>query len=239
MRRFARSELLLGKENMRKLEGSHIAVFGVGGVGSYAVEALARSGVGKLSLFDSDTVSLTNINRQLIALDSTVGMPKVSVCAQRCRDINPEIIVHEHQIFFTTENAHEIDFASFDYVIDAIDTVSAKIELARICDALSVPLISSMGTGNKIDPTKLKISDISKTSVCPLARVMRKELRERGIKKLKVLYSEEVPIKPCYDENSEKKGNLGRLAPASFATVPSCAGLIIANEVMLDICHKK
>ncbi len=239
MGQFARSELLLGKDGIKKLSGSHIALFGVGGVGSYAAEALARTGVGELSVFDNDSVSVTNINRQLIALHSTIGKAKTAVCASRCRDINPNIVVHEYEMFFTKDNADTVDFSHFDYVIDAIDTVSSKILLAEICTNFGIPFISSMGTGNKLDPSKFEICDISKTSVCPLARVMRKELKERGLRKLKVLYSKEIPQKPLYDQESETKGNLGRFAPASIATVPSVAGLLIANQVILDICGKK
>lgn len=236
---FSRSALLLGDDGIKKLSESHIAVFGVGGVGSYAVEALARTGVGKLSLFDSDTVSLTNINRQLIALHSTVGKYKTEAAKERIADINPECAVFEHRIFFTEETAGEIDFSEFDYVVDAIDTVSSKILLALICKEKNIPIISSMGTGNKLCPTQLEISDIYKTSECPLARVMRRELKCRGIKKLKVVYSREKPISPKYGKNAETKGSGNRPAPGSVAFVPSAAGLIIASEVVKDIIFEK
>lgn len=230
---FSRSRLLLG-DGMQKLACSHVAVFGLGGVGSYAVEALARTGIGKLSLFDSDTVSYTNINRQLIALHSTVGTLKTEVCKKRISDINPDAKVFTYPVFFTRENADSIDFSAFDYVVDAIDTVSSKILLAEICNFHGIPIISCMGTGNKLDPTMLKVSDIYKTSVCPLARVMRRELKKRGIKKLKTVYSEEVPLSPDYPEDFEKKGS--GFAPGSISFVPSAAGLIIAGEVIKDLC---
>ncbi len=237
MTEFSRSRLVLG-DSIEKLYHAHVAVFGIGGVGSYVVEALARTGVGKLSLVDADTVSISNINRQLVALHSTVGKLKTSVAKERIADINPNAQVFEYPIFFTAENAKEIDFSQFDYVVDAIDTVSSKILLAQICAEKNIPIISSMGTGNKLDPTMFEICDISKTSVCPLARVMRRELKARGIKKLKVLYSKEEPITPQYDENSEEKGSLGRKAPGSVSFVPSCAGLIIAGEVIKDLCKE-
>ncbi len=232
---FSRTELVLG-DSIQKLFCSHIAVFGIGGVGSYVAEALARCGVGKLTLVDSDNVSASNINRQIIALNSTVGKPKTSVMKDRIADINPDAQVFCHNMFFTAENADSMDFSQFDYVVDAIDTVSSKLLIAQICDKLNIPLISSMGTGNKLHPEMFKIADISKTSVCPLARVMRRELKLRGIKKLKVLYSEEIPIKPQYNENSEKKGS--GMAPGSISFVPSVAGLMIAGEVIRDICGK-
>jgi len=232
---FSRTELVLG-DSIQKLFCSHIAVFGIGGVGSYVAEALARCGVGKLTLVDSDNVSASNINRQIIALNSTVGKPKTSVMKDLIADINPDAQVFCHNMFFTAENADCMDFSQFDYVVDAIDTVSSKLLIAQICDKLNIPLISSMGTGNKLHPEMFKIADISKTSVCPLARVMRRELKLRGIKKLKVLYSEEIPIKPQYNENSEKKGS--GMAPGSISFVPSAAGLMIAGEVVRDICGK-
>lgn len=234
---FSRSRLVLG-DSIEKLYFAHVAVFGIGGVGSYVVEALARTGVGKLSLFDNDTVSVSNINRQLVALHSTVGKLKTAVAKERIADINPKAEVFEYPIFFTAGNAGDIDFSQFDYVVDAIDTVSSKILLAQICAEKNIPIISSMGTGNKLDPTQFEICDISKTSVCPLARVMRRELKQRGIKKLKVLYSKEEPITPQYDETSEEKGNMGRKAPGSISFVPSCAGLIIAGEVVKDLCKE-
>lgn len=234
---FSRSKLVLG-EGVQKLKNCHVAVFGVGGVGSYTVEALARTGVGAISLFDNDCVSSTNINRQLIALHSTVGRQKTEVAKERILDINPDCRVFSYPVFFTAENAHEFDFTQFDYVVDAIDTVSSKILLAQICTEKNIPIISSMGTGNKLDPTLFEIADINKTSVCPLARVMRKELKARGIKKLKVLYSKEIPVSPKYDETSETKGNMSRYAPGSVSFVPSVAGLIIAGEVIKDLCRR-
>lgn len=233
---FSRSYLVLG-ESAKKLENCHVAVFGIGGVGSYTVEALARTGVGSLSLFDSDTVSRTNINRQLIALNSTVGREKTEVAKERILDINPNCKVFSYSVFFAKDNADTIDFSRFDYVVDAIDTVSSKILLAKICYEKNIPIISSMGTGNKLDPTRFEITDINKTSVCPLARVMRRELKERGIKKLKVLYSKEIPVKPDYKEDAEEKGITGRAAPGSVSFVPSVAGLIIAGEVIKDLCR--
>jgi tRNA A37 threonylcarbamoyladenosine dehydratase len=232
---FSRSRLVLG-DGAEKLKNCHVAVFGVGGVGSYTVEALARTGIGKISLFDSDTVSETNINRQLIALHSTVGKLKTEVAKERIKDINPDCEVFSYPVFFTAENESDFDFTKFDYVVDAIDTVSSKILLAKICTENNIPIISSMGTGNKLDPTKFEIADINKTSVCPLARVMRKELKARGIKKLKVLYSKEIPVSPKYNEQYETKGNMSRYAPGSVAFVPSVAGLIIAGEVIKDLC---
>lgn len=230
---FSRTQMLLGDEAMEKLKKSHIAVFGIGGVGGYTVEALARTGVGELTLIDNDTVSVTNINRQIIATHSTVGRYKVDAAGERALDINPEIKVNALKTFFTAETADEFDFSQYDYVIDAIDTVSGKIELAVRCEALGVPIISSMGAGNKLDATAFEVSDIYKTSVCPLARVMRRELRSRGIKRLKVVYSREQPVTAagCCDESAQGKRQL----PASIAFVPSVAGLIIAGEVIKDL----
>ena len=238
MTEFSRSRLLLG-DSIEKLYGSHIAVFGIGGVGSYTAEALARCGVGRLTLVDSDKVSISNINRQIIALQSTVGKYKTEVMRDRIADINPHAQILCKNIFFTEDTACEIDFSQFDYVVDAIDTVSSKILLAQICTQKSIPLISSMGTGNKLHPELFEICDINKTSVCPLARVMRRELKARGIKKLKVLYSKEIPLTPEYGNDDEEKGNCGRKAPASISFVPSCAGLMIAGEVVRSICGKQ
>lgn len=223
MNRFERTELLIGKENLEILKKKSVIIFGVGGVGSYAAEAAARCGIGKITLVDNDVVSMSNINRQIIALSSTLGKPKVSVMAERIRDINPECAVTEYQCFYTKNK--EIDISGYDYIIDAIDTVSSKIALIEEADRLNVPIISCMGTGNKLCPEKFEISDIYKTSVCPLAKVMRRELRSRGIKKLKVLYSKEEPKRAA--EN-------GRI-PASIAFVPPVAGLIITGEVIRDI----
>lgn len=224
---FERTELLLGSSAIEKLKNSRVAVFGAGGVGGYAIEALARSGVGTLDIIDNDTVSLSNINRQIYALRSTIGEYKVDVAAKRIQDINGAATVNTFKTFFLPENAHEFDFAQYDYIIDAIDTVTAKIELVVRAAEANTPIISSMGTGNKLNPTLFEVTDIYKTSVCPLAKVMRYELKKRGIKKLKVLYSKETPVKQTAGEN--------RRIPASCAFVPSVAGLIIAGEVIRDL----
>lgn len=237
MNQFERFELLLGTEALEKLNNSRVAVFGVGGVGGYTVEALARSGVGRLDLIDSDTVSLTNLNRQIIALHSTLGQYKTNVAAARVRDINPECEVTVHRMFYLPETAEQFDFTEYDYIVDAIDTVSGKLELALRAQEAGTPIISSMGTGNKLDPTAFEVADISKTSVCPLARVMRLECRKRGIKKLKVVYSKEQARKPL-SIPSESDGTR-RSIPASTAFVPSVAGLIIAGEVIKDLCQIK
>ena len=221
---FSRTEMLIGKEALEKLAKAKVAVFGVGGVGSYVVEALVRAGVGALDLIDNDDVNITNINRQIIALHSTIGLAKVEVAKQRALDINPEINVQGYKTFFNSENSLEFDFSQYNYVVDAIDSVASKIELVLKSQEADVPIISSMGTGNKLDPTKFEIADIYKTSVCPLARVMRTELKKRGVKKLKVLYSKEEPIK----QN-------GQRVPASISFVPSVAGLIIAGEVVKNL----
>ncbi|MBQ8827140.1 MAG: tRNA threonylcarbamoyladenosine dehydratase [Oscillospiraceae bacterium] len=228
---FARSELLLGDENMNKLKNARVAVFGIGGVGGYVTEALARTGVGKLDLFDNDTVSETNLNRQIIALTDTVGQYKVDVMKERISKINPEAEVNAYRTFYMPENSGDYDFTQYDYIVDAIDTVTAKIELAVKASEAGTPLISSMGTGNKLDPTLFEVTDIYKTSVCPLARVMRRELKLRGIKKLKVVYSKEEPIKPALSNEITAKRNV----PGSLAFVPSAAGLIIAGEVIKDL----
>ena len=233
-KRFERQSMLLGEEATATLSQKKVALFGVGGVGSYAAEALARCGVGRIELIDSDTVSESNINRQLCALTSTVGLPKVSVVAARLRDINPDIQVSERMEFFLPENADTFDFSSYDYVIDAIDTVSAKIELALRCKKMNIPLISSMGTGNKLDPTAIRVSDLSKTEGCPLARVMRRELKARGITHLKVVWSPEPPISPAVSLYSDN----GKPIPASIAFVPSVAGLIAAGEAIKDMIKK-
>ncbi|MGN0459633.1 MAG: ThiF family adenylyltransferase [Ruminococcus sp.] len=228
---FSRTELLIGDDGVDKLKNSRVAVFGVGGVGGYVVEALARSGVGTIDIVDNDDVSLTNINRQIIALHSTVGRPKVDVMEERIRDISPSTVVNKYNCFFLPENSDKFDFRRYDYVVDAIDTVTGKIELAVKCKEFNVPLMSSMGAGNKLDPTAFKVTDIFKTKVDPLARVMRNALKKRGIKKLKVVYSEETPLTPLpSDEETSKK-----VVPGSTAFVPSVAGLIIAGEVIKDI----
>jgi len=250
LNQFSRTELLFGKEAMEKLEGSRVAVFGIGGVGGYAVEALARSGVGELDLIDDDKVCLTNINRQIIATRSTVGKYKVDVAEQRVKDINPNIKVNTYKCFYMPDTADQFDFTQYDYVIDAIDTVTGKLELIKRAEAVNVPIISSMGAGNKLDPTAFKVADIYSTSVCPLAKVMRRELRKLGIKKLKVVYSEEMPIRPIEDmaiscrqhcicpPGTARKCTARRDIPGSTAFVPSVVGLIVAGEVIKDLAKK-
>ena len=230
MQELLRSEMLFGKENVEKLQNKRVIVFGIGGVGGYVCEALARTGVGYIDLVDNDTVSLSNINRQIIALHSTVGKSKTDVMKERIYDINPNIQVNVFNTFYTKENQDSFDFTKYDYVVDAIDTVSGKIALVECCNAAKTPIISSMGTGNKVDPCAFKVADIYKTSMCPLARVMRNELKKRGIKKLKVVYSEEIPITP-----DEVRGENGKVVPASCAFIPPVAGLIIASEVIKDL----
>ena len=230
--RFERQSLIIGEEATERLARKKVALFGVGGVGSYAAEALARCGVGCIELIDSDVVAKSNINRQLCALTSTVGRPKAEVVAERLKDINPDITVIPRQEFFLPENADSFDFPSYDFVIDAIDTVSAKVEIAVRCTSLGVPMISSMGTGNKLDPTALKIADLQDTIGCPLARVMRRELKKRGILHLPVVYSEETPIKPLSDLASPT----GKPTPGSVAFVPSVAGLLAASKAIKKLC---
>lgn len=232
MNAFSRTELLLGSENMDRLKKARVAVFGVGGVGGYVVEALARSGVGSLDLIDQDTVNLTNINRQIIALHSTVGRYKVDVAKERILDINPDAVVRTYRIFYLPETAEQFDFTEYDYVVDAIDTVTGKLMLAEQANASDTPLISSMGAGNKLDAAAFQVADIYETSVCPLAKVMRRELKKRGIPKLKVVYSREQPIN-CAVNDSEEPGR--RSIPGSVAFVPSVTGLIIAGEVIRDL----
>ena len=238
MEQFVRTEMLLGTETMEKLKNAHVAVFGVGGVGGYVVEALARSGVGEFDLIDNDTVALSNINRQIIATHSSVGKYKVDVMKERILDINPDAKVTVHKCFFLPENSGDFDFSKYTYVVDAIDTVTAKIELIIKAQEAGVPIISSMGTGNKLDPSKLEITDIYKTEMCPLARVMRTELKKRKIPKLKVVYSKEQPIKVQKKEDnqitSEKQGRI-KDVPGSVAFVPPVAGLMIAGQVICDI----
>ena len=245
---FSRTELLLGKEAMDRLAGARVAVFGVGGVGGYVCEALVRSGVGAFDLIDDDKVCLTNLNRQIIATRSTVGRYKVDVMKERMLDINPDVDVRTHQCFFLPENADDFPFEEYDYVVDAVDTVTAKIELVMKAREKKVPIISSMGAGNKLDGSQFKVADIYKTKVCPLAKVMRHELKKRGVKKLKVVYSEELPIKPVEDmaiscrtncicpPGAKHKCTERRAIPGSTAFVPSVAGLIIAGEVVKDLC---
>lgn len=229
---FMRLEALIGKEQADSLRNKRVAVFGIGGVGSYTAEALARSGVGSLFLVDNDTVSISNINRQLIATLNTVGQKKTAAAKERILSINPEAQVEECNIFFSPETSGEIDFTRFDYVVDAIDCVTGKIELVMKSGQAGVPVISCMGTGNKLNPTRFEVADIYKTSVCPLARVMRRELKSRGVKKLKVVYSKEEAITPLSDTGENGKRSP---APASCAFVPSVAGLIIAGEVIKDL----
>lgn len=223
---FCRTAQLLGNENVEKLFYKHVIVFGVGGVGGYVVEALARSGVGKISIVDNDVVNESNINRQIIALHSTVGMQKVEVLKNRILDINPECKVFVYNQFFLPENSNDFDFSIYDYVVDAVDTVTAKLEIIKKSKESNVPVISSMGTGNKLNPMGFKVSDISKTKVCPLTRVMRNELKKRGISKVKCVYSEENPV-------------IQTQTPASVAFVPPVAGLLIASEVVKDLCIEK
>lgn len=224
---FSRTELIIGKENIEKLKKAKVAVFGIGGVGSFAVEGLARAGIGNFVLVDKDAVDITNLNRQIIATRKTIGKPKVEVARDRILDINPDANVELHQKFFLPETEGIID-DSIDYIVDCVDTVTTKIELVVRANKLKIPIISSMGTGNKLDPTKFEVSDICNTVVCPLAKVMRKELRTRGINDLKVVYSKEEPIKIKFDSEEKK-------VPGSISFVPSVAGLILAGEVIKDL----
>ena len=230
---FQRTQLLLGNENMEKLANARVAVFGVGGVGGYVVEALVRSGVGTIDLIDDDDVSLSNINRQIIATTRTVGRPKVEVAKERILEINPDAKVNIYKTFYLPENKEMFDFSQYDYVVDAIDTVTGKISLVMQAKEANVPIISSMGAGNKLNPAMFEVADIYKTSVCPLAKVMRRELKKRGIKKLKVVYSKEEPITPLPSDEKNEAGR--RSIPGSNAFVPSVVGLIIASEVIKDI----
>lgn len=229
---FSRTEILIGAENMDKLKSARVAVFGVGGVGGYTVEALVRSGIGTIDLIDNDKVSVTNINRQIIATTSTVGKYKVDVAKERILDINPEAKVNIYKTFYLPETAEQFDFHQYDYVVDAIDTVTGKLQLVEQAKECGVPIISSMGAGNKMEPTAFEVADISKTSVCPLAKVMRRELKKRGIDHLKVVYSKEKALTP---QKIEEGGVEKRQIPGSNAFVPSVVGLIIAGEVIKDI----
>ena len=245
--RFSRTELLLGQDSIRKLSEKRVAVFGIGGVGGYVTEALARSGVGALDLIDKDTVSISNINRQIIALTSTVGKYKTEVMKERILDINPDLQVKTYNMFYLPETADQFDFTRYDYVVDAIDTVTGKIALLLHAQRDNVPVISSMGAGNKLDASQFEVADIYKTKVCPLAKVMRRELKKRGVKKLKVVYSEEQPIRPVEDmaiscrshcicpPGATHKCTERRDIPGSVAFVPSVVGLIIAGEVVKDL----
>ena len=235
---FSRTELLLGKTAMKRLAKCRVAVFGIGGVGGYVCEALARSGVGALDLIDDDKVALSNLNRQIIATTKTVGEYKTDVMKERILEINPEAEVNTYKCFFLPENASDFPFDKYDYVVDAIDTVTAKIELVMQCQKAGVPIMSSMGAGNKLDPTKFRVADIYKTQMDPLAKVMRRELKKRGIKKLKVVYSEEEPVIQAEDATAvqaDRPGSKRRGIPGSTAYVPSVAGLIIAGEVIKDL----
>lgn len=250
LNQFSRTQLLLGKEAMDALSASRVAVFGIGGVGGYVCEALVRSGVGAFDLIDDDKICLTNLNRQLIATRSTVGKYKVDVMEARMKDINPNVDIRTHKCFFLPENADEFPFSEYDYIVDAVDTVSAKLSLAVKAQEAGVPIISSMGAGNKLDATAFRVADIYKTSMDPLARVMRRELKKRGVKKLKVVYSQEQPIRPVEDMSiscrthcicppgAKHKCTERRDIPGSTAFVPSVVGLIIAGEIVRDISRK-
>ena len=234
MEEFCRTELLIQKEGIQRLKDARVAVFGIGGVGGYVVEALVRSGLGHIDLYDHDCVSLSNINRQIIATHQTIGKKKVDVMEKRIHDINNSCCVKKYDIFFLPENHDQFDFDQYDYIVDAIDTVTAKILLVQIATEKKIPIISSMGTGNKLNPSALEVTDISKTSVCPLARVMRRELKKRGIHHLKVVYSKEKPI----ETNSQVDPLTHKKVPGSISFVPSVAGLIIASEVVKDLIKK-
>ena len=228
---FTRTELLLGKETLQTLAAKRVAIFGVGGVGGFACEALARSGIGTLDLFDKDTVSISNLNRQIIATYDTIDTDKVDAMKKRIMSINKNAVVNTHPVFYLPENANDYDFSEYDYVIDAVDTVTAKLEIVTQAKKAGVPVISAMGAGNKLDPTRFEVADIKNTSVCPLAKVMRKELKKRGIDGLKVVYSKEQPLVPKY----EVKPDTRKVPPGSVAFIPSVVGLIIASEVIKDI----
>jgi len=235
MEQFSRTERLLGTEAVHKLQGAHVAVFGLGGVGSYAAEALARSGVGTLTLVDMDTVCISNINRQLVADFETLGRKKTEVMRERVARVNPEAKVICRDVFYSEENAESVDFAGMDYIVDAIDTVASKITLICRAQEAGIPVVSSMGAGNKLDPTRFEVADIYKTSVCPLAKVMRRELRARGVKALKVVYSREEPREPFEDVEVPPACTYKRKPPGSVAFVPPAAGLILAAEVVRDL----
>lgn len=251
MDQFARTQLLLGKKGIDRLRASRVAVFGLGGVGGYVCEALVRSGIGAFDLIDDDKVCLTNLNRQIIATRKTIGRQKTDVMKERILEINPDADVRVHQCFFLPENSDRFPFTEYDYIVDAVDTVTAKIELVMKAEEFHVPIISCMGAGNKLDPTLFRVADIYKTNVCPLAKVMRRELKKRGIRKLKVVYSEEQPVRPKEDMSvscrthcvcppgTQRKCTQRRDIPGSTAFVPSVAGLIIAGEVVKDLVKSK
>ena len=232
MDQFARTRMLLGEAGMRRLHAARVAVFGIGGVGGHAVEALVRSGVGAVDLYDDDRVCLTNLNRQLIATRGTIGRHKVDAMAERMREINPDVRIGAHRMFYMPDVADAVDLKQYDYVVDAVDTVTAKLELAVRCHALGVRLISAMGAGNKLDPTRFRVADVYETSIDPLARVMRRELRRRGVPRLKVVYSTEEPVSPrCASEESSARRDI----PGSTAFVPPVAGLILAAEIVKEL----
>ncbi len=247
LNQFSRTQLLIGKDNMDRLKNARVAVFGIGGVGGYTVEALARSGVGTLDLIDDDKVCLTNLNRQILATRKTIGKYKVDVAKERILDINPDAVVNTYKTFFMPDTAEQFDFSQYDYVVDAIDTVTGKIQLVMQAQESGVPIISSMGAGNKMDAAAFEVADIYKTSVCPLAKVMRRELKKRGVKKLKVVYSKEKPLTPIDDmeiscknhcvcpPGTERSCTQRRQIPGSNAFVPSVVGLIIAGEIIKDL----
>ncbi|MBE7083216.1 MAG: tRNA threonylcarbamoyladenosine dehydratase [Clostridiales bacterium] len=237
MEKFDRVKLLIGSENFNKLQNSSVVVFGVGGVGGYTAEALVRSGIGKITLFDNDKVALSNINRQIIATTETLGQDKIKAVTDRLLSINPDLKIETHNVFYLPETADEFNFKDYSYIVDAVDTVTAKIEIIKRAKEWGVPVISCMGTGGKTNPTMLKVDDVEKTKGCPLARVMRKELKERGIKGVKVVYSEEQNI-IADGEKTENKGK-DRTAPPSMIFVPATAGLILAREVVFDIINKE
>jgi tRNA A37 threonylcarbamoyladenosine dehydratase len=240
-----RTEMLIGAEGLAKLRRARVAVFGLGGVGGYVVEALARSGVGTLDLIDNDRIALSNLNRQILALRSTLGLPKVEATAARVRDIDPDITVNTYQTFYLPETRDQFDFRAYDYVVDCIDTVTGKLDLVLQCRAAGTPIVCAMGTGNKLDPTRLEVADLSETSVCPLARILRKELRRRGVEHVKVVYSKEEPTEPLFQpepeagpsEGPEAYGNKRRSVPGSSAFVPPAAGLILASVVVRDLLN--
>lgn len=237
-KKFDRTKRLLGAKAMNKLKNSHVAVFGIGGVGGHAADALVRSGIGEITIVDSDEVAESNINRQLIATAKTIGRKKVEVMKEHLLEINPEVKVHAFECFFLPETKEQFDFFKYDYVIDAVDTVTAKLSLVEECEKVNVPIVSSMGAGNKLDPTAFEVADIYKTSVCPLAKVMRKELKARGIKHLKVVYSKEIPLEPLEDEDFvSDEIRQRRATPGSIAFVPSVAGLILAGEAVKDLAN--
>ena len=251
LNQFSRTELLFGKEAMEKFASAKVAIFGIGGVGGYTAEALVRSGVGTLALIDDDRVCLTNINRQIFATRKTVGQYKVDAATARLTEINPDVKIEGHKLFYMPDTAGEFDLSRYDYIVDAIDTVGGKLALVENAKKAGVPIISSMGAGNKLDPTAFEVTDISKTSVCPLARVMRYELKRRGIRKLKVVYSKEIPMKPIEDmaiscktncicpPGTQRKCTVRRQVPGSNAFVPPVVGLIIAGEVLKDLAKKE